>query len=94
MGNFGGGKNLQIWQTISHSPKFSLPIDTDTPRVYALTVAFLTNSFYLYGSPKFSSHCYKAKFQRRLDIHINMIHNTKIGTDGIEWDIRKYMQLK
>ena len=49
------GKN---WSIVNYSPKFSLPIFTDTPKMYlayALTVAhhqiFL---FYLHGLPKFS----------------------------------------
>ena len=49
MGKFWLGKNWWIWQIVSHSPKFSLPIFTDTQKMYkayALTVAY---------SPKFSS---------------------------------------
>ena len=47
--NFGRGKNWQIWQIVSYSPKFFSPIFTDTLKMYlayALTVAY---------SPNFSS---------------------------------------
>ena len=61
---FGGEKN---WRIMSYLPKFSSPIFTDTLKMYlayALTVAYSQifphpNSFYLYGSPKFSHVWYK-----------------------------------
>ena len=56
------GKSWRIWRIVSHSPKSSWPIFTDTRKtymVYALTVTYLSNffvanNFYLHGSPKFS----------------------------------------
>ena len=48
-GKIWRGKNWRIWQIISYSPRFSLPIFTDTPKMYlayTLTVRYL---------PKFSS---------------------------------------
>ena len=54
---FGGG-NWLIWWTMSYS--FSSPVFTDTPKMHfacaltsLFTKFFLTNSFYLYGLPKF-----------------------------------------
>ena len=52
-------KNWQIWQIVSYTPKIFLPVFTNTPfgictDCSLLAKVFLTNSFYLYGSPKFS----------------------------------------
>ena len=47
--NFGRGKGWRIWRIMSHLPKFSLPIFTDTLKrylAYAITVTY---------SPIFSS---------------------------------------
>ena len=46
--NFCRGKNWPIWQIMSHSPKFSSPIFTDTWKTYiayALTVDYSLNFF-------------------------------------------------
>ena len=55
---FGRGK-WRIWQIVSYLSKFSSPIFTETLNgIYTdcslFTKFFLTNSFYLYGLPKFS----------------------------------------
>ena len=44
--NFARVKSRQIWQIISYLPKFSLPVVTDTPKMYlayALTVVYSAN---------------------------------------------------
>ena len=46
MGKFWRGKSWQIWRIMSYLPNFSLPLFTDTPKmylVYALTVTYLPN---------------------------------------------------
>ena len=63
--NSGRGKNWQVWQTLSHSPKFSSPMFTESQKTYnimahALTVvnspnlSSLITFTYMHGSPKFS----------------------------------------
>ena len=60
------GQNWQIWRIVSHSPKLSSQIFTNTRKTYygigtdcsLFTKFFLANSFYLHGLPKFSATKY------------------------------------
>ena len=58
--NFGRGKSWRIWRIMSCSPKFSLPLFRYTKNVFGICTHcnlfanfFLTNTSYLYDSPKF-----------------------------------------